>query len=77
MNGGITIVPALTTLHFSKEQRDKLKHFKSPVPVREISLVTYRHFVKKGLLEVLEKEIVQAVKQHLPKKGETDVIAIG
>lgn len=76
MNGGITIVPALATLHFEKKQRDKLRHFKPPVPVREISLVTYRHFVKEGLLKVLEKEISQAVKKHLSPKEETDVIAI-
>lgn len=76
MNGGITIVPALATLHFNKEQKEKLRHFKSPVPVREISLVTYRHFVKKGLLQVLENEIVQAVKARLPKKEEPNVVAI-
>jgi hypothetical protein len=32
--------------------------------------------VKKGLLQVLEKEIVQAVKRHLPQKEEMDVVAI-
>lgn len=76
MNGGITIVPALATIHFEKTQKEKLRHFKPPVPVREISLVTYRHFVKKALLQVLEKEITQAVKKYLPPKEETDVIAI-
>lgn len=76
INGGITIVPHLATIHFGKEQREKLRHFKPPVPVREISLVTYRHFVKKALLQVLEKEVIQAVKEHLPKKDEPDVIAV-
>lgn len=76
MNGGITIVPALATVHFDKEQKEKLRHFKPPVPVREISLVTYRHFVKKSLLQVLEKEIAQAVKQYLPQKQESDVVAV-
>ena len=76
MNGGITIVPALATVHFENGQKEKVRHFKPPVPVREISLVTYRHFVKRGLLQVLEKEIVQAVKHYLPKKEETDVIAV-
>jgi LysR family transcriptional regulator, hydrogen peroxide-inducible genes activator len=75
MNGGITVVPALATVHFEKGQKEKLRHFKPPVPVREISLVTYRHFVKKGLLQLLQKQIVEAVKQYLPQKGETDVIA--
>jgi LysR family hydrogen peroxide-inducible transcriptional activator len=76
MNGGITIVPALATVHFEKKQQEKLRHFKPPVPVREISLVTYRHFVKEGLLNVLEKEITQAVKKHLATKEKTNVIAI-
>lgn len=75
MNGGITIVPALTTVHFEKEQKQKLRHFKPPVPAREISLVTYRHFVKKGLLQILEKEITQAVEDYLPAK-EAEVISI-
>lgn len=76
MNGGITILPALATVHFEKSQQGKLRHFKPPVPVREISLVTYRHFVKKRLLQVLEKEIVQAVKRFVTPKAETDVIAV-
>ena len=76
MNGGITIVPHLATVHFSAEQREKLRPFKPPVPAREISLVTYRHFVKKGLLQVLEKEILQAVKKYLPQKVELDVVAV-
>jgi LysR family transcriptional regulator, hydrogen peroxide-inducible genes activator len=76
MNGGITIIPELATLHFEKKAKDKLRHFKPPVPVREISLVTYRHFIKKGLLQVLEKEITTAVKSFVNKKGETDVISV-
>ena len=76
MNGGITIVPELATVHFEKKGKDKLRHFKPPVPVREISLVTYRHFIKKGLLEILENEIISAVKPLIQKKKETDVISV-
>lgn len=75
MNGGITIVPHLATVQFTPAQRARLRRFKPPVPAREISLVTYRHFVKKGLLEVLQKEILQTVKQYLPRKEELDVVA--
>jgi len=57
INQGITIIPELATLNFDKPSRERLRHFKPPVPVREISLVTYRHFVKKKLLDVLEREI--------------------
>lgn len=76
MNGGITIIPHLATVHFDKPGKEKLRHFKPPVPVREISLVTYRHFVKKGLLQVLEAEIASAVKPYINQKMETDVIAV-
>ena len=76
MNGGITIVPELATIHFDKKEKEKLRHFKAPVPVREISLVTYRHFVKRKLLEVLETEILSVIRPLLSSKRETDVISI-
>ena len=76
MIAGITIIPELATIHFEKKAKDKLRHFKPPVPVREISLVTYRHFIKKGLLDLLEKEITSAVKSYINKKGQTDVISV-
>lgn len=75
MNGGITIIPQLATLDFDKKEKEKLRHFRPPVPVREISLVTYRHFVKERLLLILENEIIAAVKPHLPAKQQTDIIA--
>jgi LysR family hydrogen peroxide-inducible transcriptional activator len=77
MNNGITIVPELATLTFDEIAKQKLRHFKPPVPVREISLVTYRHFVKKGLLDILEAAIVKAAKAHLSTgKKESQVVAL-
>lgn len=75
INGGITIVPELATVEFDKAKKEKLRHFRPPVPVREISLVTYRHFVKKNLLHLLQEEIKTAVKPLLTKKTDTDIIA--
>jgi LysR family transcriptional regulator, hydrogen peroxide-inducible genes activator len=77
INEGITIVPELATLNFDKKLKEKLRNFKPPVPVREISLVTYRHFVKKKLLELLQKEITETVKPHLHNtKKEAQVVSI-
>lgn len=77
INEGITIVPELATLNFDKKRKEKLRHFKPPVPVREVSLVTYRHFVKKKLLELLKKEITETVKPHLHHiRKETQVVSI-
>ena len=77
INEGITIIPELATLNFDQNMKEKLRNFKPPVPVREISLVTYRHFIKKKLLELLQKEIVESVDPHLQKnKKDAQVIPI-
>jgi LysR family hydrogen peroxide-inducible transcriptional activator len=77
INGGLTILPELATIHFDKRKTARLRYFKPPVPVREISLVTYRHFVKKKLLEVLHTEITKAVKPYIHVKGTPEVVPIG
>ena len=77
INEGITIVPELATLNFDAAMKEKLRYFKPPVPVREISLVTYRHFIKKKLLELLQNQIIENVKPHLHnQRKEAQVIAI-
>jgi LysR family hydrogen peroxide-inducible transcriptional activator len=77
INKGITIVPQLATLDFDGAKAAKLRSFKPPVPVRQIGLVTYRHFVKKKLLEVLETEITQSVQEYLTtSKAEKQVIPL-
>lgn len=77
INEGITIIPELATLNFDEVSKQKLRHFKPPVPVREISLVTYRHFIKQKLLNVLSEEIKENIKQTLPpSKKETSVISL-
>ncbi len=67
MNKGITVVPELAVINFDEKQKKQIREFKAPVPVREISLVTYRHFVKTKLLEVLAKEIKDSIEDFLPQ----------
>jgi LysR family hydrogen peroxide-inducible transcriptional activator len=69
MNNGITVVPELAVINFSEKQKKQIREFKAPVPVREISLVTYRHFVKTKLLEVLAEEIKTGVEAFLPHQN--------
>lgn len=69
MKNGLTIVPELATISFNEQRKEQLKEFKAPVPVREISLVTYRHFIKTRLLEALKEEIVKGVKPLLARSG--------
>jgi LysR family hydrogen peroxide-inducible transcriptional activator len=74
MNNGITVVPELAVINFSEKQKQQIREFKAPVPVREISLVTYRHFVKTKLLEVLAEEIKTGVEAFLPQQNEKQFV---
>ena len=60
--GGMTLLPELATYNLSPEDKKQLKWFKEPKPVREVSLVTHRSFLKKRLTEALYK----AIKESLP-----------
>lgn len=71
-NDGITIIPELATLDMSSKQEKHLRYFKSPAPVREVSIATHRNYVKRRLVQALKKEILAAipekVKNNLKKK---------
>lgn len=77
LNSGITVIPELAMLNFSKARLKQIREFKSPVPVREISLVTYRHFIKVELLNMLTFEIRKVVSEIIPDmKKEWKIIEI-
>ncbi len=60
-SGGITVIPELATLQFTAARKQQVRYFAPPEPVREIGMVTYRHFVKEKLLDILQEEIQAAV----------------
>ena len=64
LHHGITILPEMATFDFNAKQLNMIRHFKAPAPVREVSLVTHRNFIKKKLVDVLKEEIAAT----LPKK---------
>lgn len=66
VNGGMTIIPELCAERLSAERRKRCREFAEPIPVREIGVVTYRHFVKEKLLLALVQSILGAVKVHFP-----------
>jgi LysR family hydrogen peroxide-inducible transcriptional activator len=57
-NDGITILPELATLGMSNKQIAQVRYFKRPAPMREVSIVVHRDFVKKRLIEILKEEIL-------------------
>lgn len=76
MHDGITILPELATIDMTTKQRQNLRYFKSPAPMREVSMVVHRHFVKKKLIEVLKQEILKAVPEKIKKNRKTVVVPI-
>jgi LysR family hydrogen peroxide-inducible transcriptional activator len=65
MNNGITILPELALNELNAKDKKFVRHFKPPVPVREISIVTYRHFVKQRMVDILKEEICNSVPQEM------------
>lgn len=65
LNHGITIIPELVIPTLTPERAARIKHFNNPAPVREISLLTYRHFIKEKLIDVLHKHILEAVQPYI------------
>ncbi|MET6995815.1 hydrogen peroxide-inducible genes activator [Chitinophaga defluvii] len=64
LNEGYTILPELSLQDLSTRQLNMVRYFKTPEPVREISLVTHRYFIKQALIEAFKKEILA----HIPEK---------
>ncbi|MEP6712961.1 MAG: hypothetical protein ABJA37_11115 [Ferruginibacter sp.] len=61
MNKGITILPELAIAELTRGEKKQVRHFKAPAPARGISIVTYYHFVKQRIIDVLKEEIVNAL----------------
>lgn len=73
MNNGITILPELALRDLSRAQEKNVRHFKAPVPAREISIVTYRYFVKYNLIEALKKEILAKIPVHMLEEDRKEI----
>lgn len=70
----LTVIPELATLVLPKEKRMRVKPFSDCSPVREISLVVSRSFLKKRLLENLMTSIQTAVPETMKQLGAGQLI---
>jgi LysR family transcriptional regulator, hydrogen peroxide-inducible genes activator len=67
-NKAVTLLPFLATLDYPQNDKKFLHQLKSPLPVRTISLVVHKYFVKKSLLNALMLAIQEVV--HLKFKNQ-------
>jgi len=75
-NFGITIVPELATFNLTASQKKRLRYFKPPTPVREISIATHRQYVKVKLIEVLKETILALIPKEMKENKKINVLAI-
>ena len=68
INEGITIIPELALLDLSENELDQVRFFKPPVPVREISMVTYRHFIKERLVAAVAETVLEYLPGEIKRK---------
>jgi len=75
-NFGITIIPELATFDLTPSQKKRLRVFKSPVPVREISIATHREYVKDKLIEALMKTILAVIPERVRNEKKLNILSI-
>jgi len=73
---GITILPHLATLNLSKKQKEKIREFAHPKPVREISLVVNKNFHRTSILNTLRAEIENQLPDSINKSNKKRVMEI-
>lgn len=76
VNNGATLLPELAIKDLNSKQLNKIRYFKSPEPVREISLVTHKNFVKKRMLNALREEILTIIPKPMKQHKKKAIIGI-
>lgn len=74
INSGITILPELSIRNYNEDEIVHVRYFKSPEPVREISVVTTQNFVKKQAVNTLIKEILDIIPERFKSKKKKEVM---
>ncbi|PWK70031.1 LysR family hydrogen peroxide-inducible transcriptional activator [Mucilaginibacter oryzae] len=75
-NNGATILPELALSELTEKQLDKVRHFRSPEPAREVSIVIQRNFLKRRMIEALKNEILEFVPKRMKSRKKKEVMDI-
>ncbi|NBC10033.1 MAG: LysR family transcriptional regulator [Bacteroidetes bacterium] len=72
---GYTLLPELATMELSEELYNRhVRTFRNPQPVREVSIVLRRSFMKRRLVDILQKSILEAVPDILKNSERGKVV---
>jgi LysR family hydrogen peroxide-inducible transcriptional activator len=75
-NFGMTIIPELSTVSLSVSQKKRLRIFKAPAPVREISILTHREFLKASLVKSLKDTILSVIPKEMKDAKHINILEI-
>jgi len=64
-NSGLTIIPEMAIDELNERQKRNVRPLKDITPVREISLITRKEFLRERVLDILISEVKQAVPKAL------------
>ena len=76
VNEGITILPMLALKAMTAKQKQNVRYFKAPAPVREIGLVTYRYFLKEKLIQSFKEEIINHIPEEMRSVSKKQIVNI-
>ena len=65
-NKGVTLLPRLAIANNNQIKKANIYPIQSPIPTREIGIISHKNFTKTKILNHLITEIQDAVKKHLP-----------
>lgn len=64
-NDGLTVIPEMAVMNLNEMQKKNVRPFKNTTPVREVSLITRKEFLRERLIEIIEDEVKSAVPTSL------------
>ena len=73
-HGGFTLLPELATLDMSQTEKSKLKRFDDPKPIREVSIVMKKSFLKRKMVEALYTSILESIPGYIHSEKNGNVI---
>lgn len=74
IEGGFTLIPELAVLELPTRKLENIAEFKSPKPIREVSLVYARSANKKKILDSIKHEILASIPEELKDKSKGKVV---
>lgn len=75
-NQGITILPELAVLDLDPAKKKRVIRFREPEPVREISIIKHKSFIKEKMLRILQAEILAALPKAVKGNSEVNLVMV-